>query len=94
MLQPAEIRANKDLFIERLQKRGLEDISEMLDNILHLDDDRKSTQQSLDSTLAESNAAAKQIGMLMKQGKKEEAEEAKKKASELRQSNHRKTRKA
>ncbi|MCR9250897.1 MAG: serine--tRNA ligase [bacterium] len=84
MLQPAEIRANKDLFTERLKKRGLEDIELTLNQILSLDDERKSTQQSLDSTLAESNNAAKEIGMLMKQGKKEEAEQAKAKAAELR----------
>ncbi len=84
MLQPAEIRANKDLFTERLKKRGLEDIELTLNQILSLDDERKATQQSLDSTLAESNNAAKEIGMLMKQGKKEEAEQAKAKAAELR----------
>ncbi len=85
MLQPAEIRANKDLFVERLQKRGLVDIEKTLDQILILDDQRKSTQQSLDATQAASNNAAKQIGMLMKQGKKDEAENAKAEAGKLRE---------
>jgi seryl-tRNA synthetase len=48
-----------------------------------LDDKRRETQNELDSTLAKSNALAKEIGGLMKAGKKEEAEAAKAETSTL-----------
>ncbi len=85
MLLPADIKANRDVFIERLKKRGLEDIGSSLDLIVKLDDDRKEKQQQLDNTLSEANNSAKKIGLLMKEGKKEEAEGIKAKASELRE---------
>src|SRR5690606_11998574 len=46
----------------------------LVDEIIELDVLRRSTQASLDNLSAEANAAAKQIGDLMRQGKREEAE--------------------
>ena len=70
MLRTTFIRANRDLVIERMQKRNL-DAADLIDNIIALDDKRKNTQHELDESLAESNRISKQIGQLFKQGKKE-----------------------
>ena len=51
--------------------------------IVDLDAQRRSLQQQTDALKAEQNVAAKQIGMLMKQGKKEEAEAAKARTAQL-----------
>jgi seryl-tRNA synthetase len=50
----------------------------VIDEIIAADDIRKATQKQLDEMLAKANQAAKEIGQLMAQGKKEEAEFAKK----------------
>ncbi|WP_422360742.1 serine--tRNA ligase [Reichenbachiella sp.] len=83
MLIVSDIRENKPEFIAGLQKRGLADAEAMLDEVLALDEKRKSTQAELDELLAESNKISKSIGLLMKEGKQEEANEAKTKTSEL-----------
>ena len=46
---------------------------------------RKSTQQELDSNLTQANSIAKQIGLLMKEGKREEAEGIKKETAILKE---------
>lgn len=80
MLQPAFLRENYTESIARLTKRGL-DAKTLIDEALSLDDHRKQTQTRLDSTLAEANALAGQIGALYKQGKAEEANAAKARAN-------------
>lgn len=87
MLQIPYLRENRDWAIEQYKKRSL-DATEMIDQILELDDKRKSTQQELDSQLAESNQLAKQIGELFKSGKGAEANELKTKTASLKQSSH------
>ncbi len=84
MLQTPFIRAHKDLVIERLKTRNF-DGTEIINQILVLDDDRKVTQQKLDNLLSESNQIAKQIGELFKSGKQAEAVEFKQKAAELKE---------
>lgn len=83
MLIVSDIRENKPEFIAGLQKRGLADAEALLDEVLALDEKRKSTQTILDEMLAESNKISKSIGLLMKEGKQEEANAAKAKTSEL-----------
>lgn len=78
MLQTTFIRENKELIIERLKKRNF-DGSTIINQIMQLDDDRKTLQQQLDNLLAESNQFAKQIGGLFKEGKATEANELKEK---------------
>lgn len=51
---------------------------ELVDTIISLDDERKRLQAEFDNTQATVNAASKEIGKLMAQGKKEEAESGKK----------------
>jgi len=73
MLQVNYIRENREKVLERLSIRNFKQ-PELVDEIIKIDEDRRSTQTSLDSISAEANAAAKQIGDLMRTGKKEEAE--------------------
>ncbi len=76
MLTLKQIRDDKEAAIARLAKKGVE-AAPIIAKIEELDDKRKSIQAELDSCLAEQNVAAKQIGALIGQGKKEEAEEKK-----------------
>ena len=73
MLQVSYIRENREKVLERLAVRNFKQ-PDLVDRIISLDEDRRKTQSKLDSISAEANAAAKQIGDLMRQGKKEEAE--------------------
>ena len=63
MLQVPFIRENKDLVITSLKKRNF-DASEIIAEVLNLDEDRRSLQTNLDNTLAESNSLSKEIGIL------------------------------
>jgi len=76
MLQVSYIRDNRELVLERLAVKNFKQ-PELVDEIIQLDDTRRSTQAKLDNTSAEANAAAKQIGELMRTGKKDEAESIK-----------------
>ncbi len=76
MLTLKQLRDDKELAIKRLAKKGV-DAAPIIAKIEELDDRRKAIQAELDNCLAEQNAAAKQIGALIGQGKKEEAEEKK-----------------
>lgn len=73
MLQVNYIRENREKVLERLSVRNFKQI-ELVDEIIAVDEERRSTQFSLDNLQAEANTAAKQIGELMRSGKKEEAE--------------------
>ncbi|WP_406825170.1 serine--tRNA ligase [Pedobacter sp. KACC 23697] len=73
MLQVNYIRENREKVLERLSIRNFKQ-PELVDEIIKIDEERRSTQTSLDNISAEANAAAKQIGDLMRTGKKEEAE--------------------
>ncbi len=73
MLQVNYIRENREKDLERLSVRNFKN-PELVDEIIKVDEERRQTQTSLDGISAEANAAAKQIGDLMRAGKKEEAE--------------------
>jgi seryl-tRNA synthetase len=73
MLQVSYIRDNREQVLERLAVKNFKQ-PELVNEVIDLDDKRRSTQTSLDNTSAEANAAAKQIGELMRAGKKDEAE--------------------
>ena len=87
MLQVSYIIENKEKVVEGLKKRNFINITEALDEVIALDDKRKSTQATLDQNLAEANSISKQIGTLMKAGQREEAEQIKNRTSELKTSN-------
>ena len=67
------LREERDRVISALAKRHV-DAAATVDQILGLDAQRRATQTELDQVLAESNALSRQIGGLMREGKKEEAE--------------------
>ncbi len=77
MLQLIYIKDNKDTVLTRLRKKKFAKAEETVEKVLSLDEERRSTQLQLDNLLAEANSTARQIGQLMKEGKKEEAEQAK-----------------
>jgi seryl-tRNA synthetase len=85
MLQVSYIRENTQEVIERLAKKNF-DGSKIIPEIIEWDNTRKQTQTELDSLLAESNSIAKQVGQLMKDGKKAEAEDLKNKSAALKES--------
>jgi len=84
MLQVPFIRENQELVIERLAKRNI-DATEMITEVIKLDEERRQTQTELDNTLAESNALSKEIGMLYKSGKADEANAIKDKTAQLKE---------
>lgn len=83
MLDINYLRNNTDEAKSRLKKRNRE--PEIIDNLLQLDEERRKTQVSLDNALAEMNSTSKEIGKLVAQGKKEDAESAKSKTAELKE---------
>jgi len=75
MLQLKTIREEKQRILTGLRKRNWAGAQlKVIDNILSLDEARRSGQKAVDDLLAEQNRLSKQIGALMGQGKKAEAE--------------------
>jgi seryl-tRNA synthetase len=73
MLQVSYIRENREKVLERLTFKGFKQ-PELIDQVISLDEQRRSTQTQLEALVADANANAKQIGDLMRQGLKAEAE--------------------
>ena len=86
MLTLAVIKENPEAVIERLAVKNF-DARNQIERIIELDKVRRNRQQARDNQAAELNKMAAAIGALMKQGKKDEAEEAKAKVAELKESN-------
>ena len=76
MLTLQQLRGDKEAAIAKLAKKGV-DAAPIIAKIEEADDRRKTLQAELDACLAEQNKAAKEIGALMGQGKREEAEQRK-----------------
>ena len=76
MLQVSFLREQKERVVEGLKKRNFKNL-ELVDEAIQLDDLRKKTQQDLDSQLSEINKISREIGLLMKEGKKEEGHQKK-----------------
>lgn len=83
MLLVNQIRENFDAVLAGLQKRNFPDAIAVLEQVIALDDQRKSSQTQRDQLQAESNSISKQIGVLMKNGQREEAEKVKSRTAEL-----------
>jgi seryl-tRNA synthetase len=84
MLSLQYIRENSDYIIERQKVRN-KDFTETVRNLLELDDERRQTQVSLNEQQSELKSLSKQIGQLFKEGKVEEANQAKEKNSDLKE---------
>ncbi len=82
MLTLKLLREQPQFVTERLAVKNF-DAKEIIDRILAADADRRAAQTELDACLAEQNSLSKQIGALMKEGKKQEAEDVKAKVQEL-----------
>jgi seryl-tRNA synthetase len=77
MLQLSHIRENRQEVISRLAIKNI-DATAQIDSILELDEKRRMAQNRLDSLLAEVNKTSREIGILIKDGKKEVADELRK----------------
>ncbi len=77
MLLVNTIRENFETVLEGLQKRNFPHAEAALHQVLELDKRRKETQSERDALQAEANSISKQVGQLMREGKKEEAEQVK-----------------
>ncbi|MDO8968255.1 serine--tRNA ligase [Algoriphagus sp.] len=73
MLLVNQIRENYAGVLAGLQKRNVHNAPSILDQVIALDDLRKLTQAQRDQIQAEANTISKQIGILMKEGRAEEA---------------------
>ena len=85
MLTLKFITENRDETVRRLGKKHFQPAAEMIDRVVELDTDRRSTQKELDAKQAQMNRLSKSIGALMQAGKKDEANEAKAKTSEYKE---------
>ena len=84
MLTIQQIKEDPSFIVKRLAVKGF-DAAELIDKILLLDGQRRELQLNNDNQGAELKKYAAEIGALMKQGKKEEAEEAKAKVAALKE---------
>lgn len=79
------LRENPDAVKENIKKKFQEHKLGLVDEVIELDDKRRAAQQEADDLRAQMNKASKEIGALMGQGKKDEAEKAKAEVAELKQ---------
>lgn len=84
MLQIQFIRENKEEVIARLAKKNM-DAKSIVEDVINLDEKRRSTQVELDTILAESNKVSKDIGDLMRNGEKAKAEILKSKTTDFKE---------
>lgn len=73
MLQVSYIRQNRDEVLGKLAIKNFSQ-TQLVDEVIALDDERKKIKSEFDNTQARVNSASKEIGNLMRQGKKNEAE--------------------
>ena len=81
MLDIKFVRENPELVKENIKKKFQDSKLPLVDEVIAMDAKRRAAQQEVDSLKAERNKISKEIGALMSQGKKEEAEEAKARVS-------------
>ena len=82
MLDIKFLRENPDIVKENIKKKFQDSKLVLVDEVIELDKKSRAAQQEADSLRADRNKFSKQIGALMAQGKKEEAEDVKKKVTE------------
>jgi len=84
MLEIKFVRENVEAVKAGALKKGFKNV-ESIDEIINLDDERRSIQKQLDDSLAEMNVLSKTIGELFKEGKAQEANEAKAKTADVKE---------
>ena len=77
MLTIKQLTENKEAVIAGLEKKNFKGAREAVEQVLAIDNKRKSTQAELDNLLAQVKNLSKSIGGLMKEGRRDEAEQAK-----------------
>ena len=87
MLTIKQITEDTAKVIKGLEKKHFANAKETIEQVLMLNDKRRSTQTVLDGNLAEANKLSKSIGMFMKQGNQKEANNAKARVAELKEVN-------
>ena len=85
MLEITRIRAEKEVIVEGMKKRNL-DVTPFLDSILEKDEQWRSKKTEMETVSAHLNGLAKEIGLLFKRGKVDEANQAKAKTTSLKES--------
>ena len=83
MLDIKFLRENPDVVKKNIENKFQNEKIPLVDEVIELDQKKRDAQQEADSLRANRNKISKEIGALMGQGKKEEAEEAKKKVAEF-----------
>ena len=83
MLDIKFLRENPDVVKKNIENKFQNEKLPLVDEVIELDQKKRDAQQEADSLRANRNKISKEIGALMGQGKKEEAEEAKKKVAEF-----------
>ena len=78
MLDMKFVRENPDIVKQNIKNKFQDQKLGLVDEVIAMDAEKRSAQQEADSLRAARNKLSKQIGALMGQGKKEEAEEIKK----------------
>ena len=78
MLDMKFVRENPDIVKQNIKNKFQDQKLELVDEVIALDAEKRAAQQEADNLRGARNKLSKQIGALMGQGKKEEAEEIKK----------------
>jgi len=85
MLTIKQISEDKEAVVRGLEKKHFKGAREAIDKVLEIDARRKTAQAALDNLLAEVKVASKNIGELMKAGKRDEAEAAKRHVADIKE---------
>lgn len=85
MLRISRLRNDREVVLTGLAKRQLPSASETLDQLIALDDKRKTLQTELENDLAERNRLSKEIGALFKSGQQAAGNDLRKKVNDLKE---------
>ena len=85
MLEVNKVRDEFENILKALEKRGISDIKNKLQDLIKLDDQRKSLKSEIDKINNESNTISKDIGIAFKSGKDDNVESLKLKSQELKE---------
>ena len=87
MLTIQLIREETERVVKGLEQKNFAGAREAIDRVLSIDKLRRETQQRLDTNLSEAKKLAAEIGKLMKQGQRDEAEQVKAAVAQLKETN-------
>ena len=83
MLDIKFVRENSDLVKENIKKKFQDEKLPLVDKVIELDKEYREIKTRLDTLRSERNKKSSSIGALMREGKKEEAENIKKEVNEI-----------